>query len=186
MNNSNKKINELGDLGDRMMQGLPYGQGGAVTGASSYGTYNSPDVSQNPDKFGSLVDKSKITSNSNNSLDVVSPNADETTPETYEDDVDSIKFKVTPDEVLCGIDYEMRKMVLKDKQVAKQNVVNNLKKDPQFYSKLHSLDITDEEPKEPSDDSNKSKNDELDEFYTSQEREIRLIMREMYKKRYNR
>lgn len=27
-----EKLQELGDLGDRMMQGLPYGQGGAITG----------------------------------------------------------------------------------------------------------------------------------------------------------
>ena len=33
------KINELGDTGDRMMQGLPYGQGGAITGASNVDTY---------------------------------------------------------------------------------------------------------------------------------------------------
>ena len=33
------KLQELGDLGDRMMQGLPYGQGGAVSGASDVSTF---------------------------------------------------------------------------------------------------------------------------------------------------
>jgi len=28
------KLRELGDTGDRMMQGLPYNQGGSVSGAS--------------------------------------------------------------------------------------------------------------------------------------------------------
>jgi len=189
--NFEKKINELGDLGDRMMQGLPYGQGGAVTGASSFDTFSSPDVSQNPDKFGSLVDKSKLSANSKQSMNIISPFSpeNEESPEDYEKDVDAVKYTVTPDEVLCGIDYEMKKMVLKDKQVAKQNVVNNLKHDPQYYSKLKMLDIVDEEPEQSEKSEkpdNQPVNNELDEFYTPQEKEIRGIMREMYKKRYNR
>jgi hypothetical protein len=68
-----------------------------------------------------------------------------------------------------GIDYEMKKLVLKDKQVAKQNVVNNLKKDPQYYSKLHMLDITDEP----------EKIDETD-YRTPQEKAIAEIMRNLH------
>jgi hypothetical protein len=67
------------------------------------------------------------------------------------------------------IDYEMKKLVLKDKQVAKQNVVNNLKKDPQYYSKLHMLDITDEP----------EKIDETD-YRTPQEKAIAEIMRNLH------
>ena len=57
------KINELGDLGDRMMQGLPYGQGGAIAGAVEPGvldTFASPDVVQDPNKFGSLLNKANL------------------------------------------------------------------------------------------------------------------------------
>jgi hypothetical protein len=57
-------LRELGDLGDRMMQGLPYGQGGAIAGAVEPGvldTFNSPDVVQDLNKFGTMVDKSNLT-----------------------------------------------------------------------------------------------------------------------------
>jgi hypothetical protein len=141
------KLQELGDTGDRMMQGLPFAQGGSVSGASDVSTFTSPDVTQDPNHFGTLTDKSKITASSKDSMDKIAPFGPYTgqNPDDYQKGVTQIKYKVTPDEVLTGIDYEMKKMVLKDKQVAKQNVVNNLKKDPQYYSKLHMLDISDEE-----------------------------------------
>ena len=169
------KLQELGDTGDRMMQGLPYGQGGAITGASSFDTFSSPDVSQDPSKFGTLMDKSKLTATNNQSMQVIAPfgpyNSED--PKTFDTDVEKIKYKVTPDEVLTGIDYEMKKLVLKDKQVAKQNVVNNLKKDPQYYSKLRMLGINDEDM---------GKNDHR----TPQEKAISEIMKELYQKKINR
>ena len=171
------KLRELGDTGDRMMQGLPYGQGGAVTGASSVDTFSSPDVSQNPNQFGTLVDKSKITASDKESMQVIAPFGPYTgqNPEDYVKGVQTIKNTVTPDEVLTGIDYEMKKMVLKDKQVAKQNVVNNLKKDRQYYSKLHMLGIEDEgDKKEPED------------YRTPQEKAIAEIMKEMSIQKANR
>lgn len=170
-------IHETGDTGDRMMQGLPYGQGGAVTGASSLDTFASPDVTQNPNQFATLTDKSKIAATDKQSMQVIAPFGPYTgqNPEDYVKDVEQIKYKVTPDEVIAGIDYEMKKLVLKDKQVAKQNVVTNLKKDPQYYSKLHMLDIEDgSEKKEPQD------------FRTPQEKAIAEIMREMHQHKLNR
>ena len=96
-------------------------------------------------------------------------------PHDYVNDVEKIKYKVTPDEIIMGIDYEMKKLVLKDKQVAKQNVVNNLKKDHQYYSKLHMLGIEDEpEKKEPED------------FSTPQEKAIAEIMRGLAQQKANR
>jgi hypothetical protein len=168
------KLKELGDLGDRMMQGLPYGQGGAVSGASDVSTFDSPDVSQDPNNFGTLTDKSKITVSAKDSMSKVTPFGPYTgqNPRDYVGDVEKIKYKVTPDEVIMGIDYEMKKLVLKDKQVAKQNVVNSLKNDPQYYSKLHMLDIEDgEEKKEPED------------FRTPQEKAIAEIMRDLHEKK---
>jgi hypothetical protein len=171
------KLQELGDSGDRMMQGLPYGQGGAVTGASSLDTFSSSDVSQDPNHFGTLTDKSNITTDAKDSMGKISPFGPYTgqAPQDFVKDVNDIKYKVTPDEVITGIDYEMKKMVLKDKQVAKQNVVNNLKKDPQYYSKLHMLSITDDEPKEQSDD-----------YRTPQEKSIAEIMQNLRQKKIDR
>ena len=170
------KLKETGDLGDRMMQGLPYAQGGAVTGASNVGTFSSPDVSQDPNKFGTLTDKSKLTSTDKESMRAIAPFGTYTgqDPKDFDRDVQSIKYKVTPDEVLTGVDYEMKKMVLKDKQVAKQNVVSNLKKDPQYYSKLRMLDI---------DDDIKSENLE---YRTPQEKAISEIINDMIKHKLNR
>lgn len=170
-------LKETGDLGDRMMQGLPYGQGGAITGASSYDTYSSPDVSQDPNKFGTLTDKSKITATDNQSMQVIAPFGPYTgqDPKSFDTDVAQIKYKVTPDEVLTGIDYEMKKMVLKDKQVAKQNVVSNLKKDPQYYSKLRMIGIEDE-------DEGKNQTD----YRTPQEKAIAEIMRNLHQEKINR
>lgn len=171
------KLQELGDTGDRMMQGLPYGQGGAITGAGSLDTFSSPDVSQDPNKFGTLTDKSKITANTNDSMTKIAPFGPYTgqPPEDFIKDVNKIKYSVTPDEVLTGIDYEMKKMVLKDKQVAKQNVVNNLKTDPQYYSKLHMLDISDQDLKE-----------QFTDYRTPQEKAISEIIHDMYKHKLNR
>jgi hypothetical protein len=168
------RIQELGDIGDRMMQGLPFAQGGAVSGASDVSMFTSPDVSQDPNHFGTLTDKSKITVSAKDSMSKVTPFGPYTgqNPRDYVGDVEKIKYKVTPDEVIMGIDYEMKKLVLKDKQIAKQNVVNNLKKDPQYYSKLHMLDIEDgEENKEPED------------FRTPQEKAIAEIMRDLHEKK---
>ncbi len=144
-------INETGDLGDRMMQGLPYGQGGAIAGAVEPGvldTFASPDVVQDPSKYGSLLNKANLTAKQTQAN--ISPMAPYRgkDPWDYVKDIEQIKYKVTPDEIIMGIDYEMKKLVLKDKQVAKQKVVNNLKKDPKYYSKLHMLGVYPDEKAE--------------------------------------
>ena len=171
------KLQELGDLGDRMMQGLPFAQGGAVSGASDVSTFTSPDVSQDPSNFGTLTDKSKITVSSKDSMSKVTPFGPYTgqNPRDYVGDVEKIKYKVTPDEIIMGIDYEMKRLVLKDKQIAKQNVVNNLKNDHQYYSKLHMLDIDDGEEK--------NKSDEVPDYRTPQEKAIAEIIRDLHEKK---
>jgi len=165
------KLQELGDTGDRMMQGLPYAQGGSVSGASDLSSFTSPDVTQDPNYFGTLTDKSKITADAKDSMSKITPFGPYTgqNPRDYVKDVEQVKYKVTPDEVIAGIDYEMKKLVLKDKQVAKQNVVNNLKKDPKYYSKLHMLDIQD------GDSTNKEP-----DYRTPQEKAIAEIMRNLH------
>ncbi len=142
------KMNELGDLGDRMMQGLPYGQGGSIAGASSpgvYDTFKSKTVTQTPSKFDTFTDKSNL--NAKDTKKHITPYSQDSAWD-YVKDVEQIKDKVTPDEVLMGIDYEMKKLVLKDKSVAKQIVVQNLKKDSKYYSKLHMMGIDPDETNE--------------------------------------
>jgi len=68
----------------------------------------------------------------------------------YEPQVNQLfKKKVTPspDEILSAMQYEMGNMVKKDKHIAKQIVLKNLRADPQYYSRLGMLNIDDKKMK---------------------------------------
>jgi len=116
-------------------------------GSSNYqtpiNTHASPEIEQEPDKFNTI-------SNISNDEDSSSTNPaakDFSTPEDLKRSVDQIysKKKVpTSDQVKAGLTYELHNMVKQDKQMAKQKVLDNLKKDPEYYGKLHHLNIDDE------------------------------------------
>lgn len=53
----------------------------------------------------------------------------------------------SPDEILQGLQYELGNMIQKDKVVAKQTVLKNLKQDPTYYSRLGMLNIDDKNMK---------------------------------------
>lgn len=131
----NQSVNET-DLGDRMATGISYGTSGIVNPGVS--TYTSPDVSQHPINF-YPAGQNKIDSYT--STRVTGPD---------QKDIDFIKDKVTPDEILCGLNYELKRMFYKNKSYAKQIVIDNLKKDPTYYSKLNMLNIDDNFMKESS------------------------------------
>jgi len=131
----NQSVNET-DLGDRMATGISYGTSGIVNPGVS--TYTSPDVSQHPINF-YPAGQNKIDSYT--STRVTGPD---------QKDIDFIKDKVTPDEILCGLNYELKRMFYKNKSYAKQMVIDNLKKDPTYYSKLNMLNIDDNFMKESS------------------------------------
>jgi len=131
----NQSVNET-DLGDRMATGISYGTSGIVNPGVS--TYTSPDVSQHPINF-YPTGQNKIDSYT--STRVTGPD---------QKDIDFIKDKVTPDEILCGLNYELKRMFYKNKSYAKQMVIDNLKKDPTYYSKLNMLNIDDNFMKESS------------------------------------
>ena len=187
-------INE-NDLGDRMYTGQSFVQGG-LGGASSLGTYSSPDVSQNPGSF------KYAPSIAGSASDISTPPPDDYDnkstydPGQYEKDVQDIKYKVTPDEVLAGLQYELKKMVFKRKDLAKELVVRNLKGDNKYYSKLHMLNIDDDDklPVKPSFMGPESKAEpynlmatpqqEAVDYRTPQEKEIGKIIREMAQKKY--
>lgn len=157
------------------------GQGNMNYG-NSYGTPSGGNTTQNPDKFSSS-DKtvSHFASDATGSLSVpkmperpdrvtksvISPLASAEklqsekplNPEhEYDSKVDQLfngkKHTPSPDEIMSGMQYELSNMVKKDKAIAKQEVLKNLKKDPQFYSGLHMLNIDDKTMK--IDEKNKS------------------------------
>jgi hypothetical protein len=57
------------------------------------------------------------------------------------------KITPSPDEILQGLQYELSNMIQKDKVVAKQTVLKNLKQDPTYYSRLGMLNINDKDMK---------------------------------------
>lgn len=107
--------------------------GGQPTLSGQSGTYASPDVTQNPGSF--PADSSKVNIVPPVDQDIKS----KIDPEQYKKDVDTIKTKVTPDDIIQGIEYELKKQIYKNKMVAKETVVQNLKKNPRFYRDLDML-----------------------------------------------
>lgn len=133
---------------------------GSINSQPGYGTFSSPEVSQNSANFAHSDNNKALGQNSNTRKDG---------PDTgsMAKDLNAIYAKKdtpSPDEVAAGIKYELGQQISKDKQKAKQLVVQNLKKDPHFYSKLKMLNIDDEsmtqnmsEGKHPNDGPERSK-----------------------------
>jgi hypothetical protein len=63
------------------------------------------------------------------------------------DDLFKKKNTPNPDEIMTGLQFELGQMVKKDKTIAKRIVIDNLRKDPQFYSRLGMMNIDDEKMK---------------------------------------
>ncbi len=53
----------------------------------------------------------------------------------------------SPDEIMSALQYELGNMVKKDKFIAKQTVLKNIKNDPHYYSRLDMLNIDDKKMK---------------------------------------
>lgn len=148
------KLNE-NDLGDRMALGLPYGTSGIVN--AGVGTFSSPSVSQSPSSF--YQDGTNKANSYNNDKAVgIDPV-----------DIDKLKGKVTPDEILCGISYEMKRQVYPNKSKAKEIVVSNLKINPKYYSSLGMLIHGDERINESASEADKEaeKKKAFDEIFSS-------------------
>lgn len=105
-----------------------------------YGTFGSPEASQNSNNF--------ANSNNNKAVNQFG-NTRKEAPGTgsLQGDLNAIYAKKetpTPDEVAAGIKYEMGQQIKKDKFEAKKLVMTNLRKNPKFYSSLQMLGIDDE------------------------------------------
>ena len=144
-----EKLLKENDLGDRMMLGGSYTAGGGVinTGAS---TFSSPDSSQNPDAFKSSgfspgIKGSATNIDTNFPEDAENATSNTSSLDKTNKDVDAIKYKVTPDDVLCGITAELKKQTFKRVDVAKKKVIENLKKNPRYYRDLDFLNINDDQ-----------------------------------------
>ena len=130
-------------LKENEFTGAPAGMG-SIASAPGWGTHSSPDVSQDPSKFGH-------GGGAKNILPAKGPQAQSGSAELARD-VDKLMAKPnvpTVDDVACGLDYELSQMVVKEKNLAKQRVIANLKKNPHYYSDLDQLNINmDKTPEE--------------------------------------
>ena len=108
--------------------------GGQPTLSGQSGTYASPDVTQNPGSF--PADSSKVNIVPPVDQDIKS----KIDPEQYKKDVDTIKTKVTPDDIIQGIEYELKKQIYKNKMVAKRNSCSKFEEESTILSRLRYVD----------------------------------------------
>ena len=138
---------ETGDMGDRLLLGLPYSSGGAIAGSMDLDTYSDPGI-------GNFEYPKTAASTGNISTPPPEDYDNSPKPQSKEDfdaDINSIKAVVTPDEILMGMQYVLKRMVFKRKDTAKQIVVKCLKKDPKYFSGLKMLNVDDDDSPEIED-----------------------------------
>ncbi len=127
------------ELGDRMLTGGSYSNGGGIgmPNAASDSPPNTPaQVQTNPNASANTGDLKVPTPGD------LEPDPNASKQFDLEKEIQQIKYKVTPDEIKTGLDYELRRMQpMKRKDLAKQLVIQNLKKNPQFYSKLQMMQV---------------------------------------------
>ncbi len=115
------------------------GSNGTISYGQEYGTPN-PTVSRNANHFASSDNNKAVNQNPNsNAVEKISKNS-------LKKDLNIIYSKKdTPklDDFIAGIKYEERRQKNPNMTNIKQTVLDNLKKDPHFYSELHMLDIED-------------------------------------------
>jgi len=131
------------NIKENAFDAAPGGMAGSINmqGGSSFATQNS--AFQDPSKFESPGYNKFYDPNVTGQ-----PDTHKTEDSgSFDGDVDQLfkgKEKPTPDDVLCGIQYELQNMVKKDKRIAKEKVIHNMKKfGPKYYSKLGMLNIDD-------------------------------------------
>lgn len=125
----------------------PGGAAGALNYQAPIGTHSSPSNYQDFSKFSSSDYNKYYDKNQTGQPDT--RKTDESG--SFAKDVDQIfksKEKPTIDDVMCGIQYELQNMLRKDKRIAKERVIDNMKKfGPKYYTKLDMLNINDKEMK---------------------------------------
>jgi len=100
----------------------------------------------------------------------------------------------SPDEIMSALQYELGNMVKKDKFIAKQTVLNNMKTDPHYYSRLDMLNIDDKKMKIPetvNEDTFSKTKAVLDEMIANKKKsvciaetpEINKIFKDLYNRR---
>ena len=127
-------------INENSFEGGVGGFTGTVNTQPGYGTFASPEVSQNSNNFSHSDQNKAVNQHGNTRKDAPGTGS-------LNQDVNALfskKNTPTPDEVAAGIKYELGQQIKKDKFEAKKLVLANLKKDPKFYSSLKMLNVDDE------------------------------------------
>ena len=126
-------------LNENSFEGGIGGFTGTVNTQPGYGTFASPEVSQNSHNFAHSDQNKAVNQHGNTRKDAPGTGS-------LNQDVNAAfaqKNPPTPDEVAAGIKYELGQQIKKDKFEAKKIVLQNLKKDPRHYSGLKMMNIDD-------------------------------------------
>lgn len=122
----------------------PGGSAGSLNYQTPLGTHSSPSNYQDPSKFNSS-DYNKYYDKDKSGQPDTGVTAD--SGDSFDKDVEKLfkgKEKPTIDDIKAGIDAELSNMIHKDKQLAKERVISNMKKyGPKYYTKLDFLNIDD-------------------------------------------
>ena len=162
-----KELNENG------FEGSPGGSSGTLNYNIQFtSTPSGGNITQNPNHF---VSSDKTVNHMNNQQsgsavgnlpDLNKPTKSEPSPAakfdqaksdkplnpdlSYDKDINQIfqkKDTPSPDEIMSALQYELGRMVKKDKTIAKRMVISNLKENPHHYSQLDMLNIDDKKMK---------------------------------------
>lgn len=121
------------------------GSAGSINFQPSLGTHASPGNYQDPSKFHSSDYNKYYNKDTTGQPDTQVGD----TSGSFDKDIDRLfknKEKPTLDDVMCGIQYELQNMIKKDKRIAKERVIDNLKKyGAKFYTKLGMMNINDKD-----------------------------------------
>ena len=117
---------------------------------TSKGSGAVPTMPTRPDVVNKSVDKIDTTKSPDAAAEKQKSEKPLDPTKEFDPQVDQVfkkKDTPSPDEVMSALQYELTNMVTKDKTIAKQTVLANLKQDPHHYSTLQNLNIDDEKMK---------------------------------------
>jgi hypothetical protein len=120
-----------------------------------------PKMPNRPDRMGSNITTAggtgKMNTLANDQTPSPAANADQQAAnkpldpdKEFDPQVDQLFNKQqtpSPDEIMSALQYELSQMVKKDKTIAKQIVLKNMRGDPHYYSNLDMLNIDDDKMK---------------------------------------
>lgn len=134
---------------ENSFDGAPGGSAGTVNYATGWGTHASPGNSQFPDRF-DIKGRNTADIQAGGPAGGKGVTGDTTQQDKLQVGVNQLfqkKDTPSPDEVASGLQYELGRMITKDKARAKEIVISHMRQDPHYYSNLHMLNIDDKKMK---------------------------------------